>query len=148
MPHVASALVLDSDKDLNAGKDGGIGSGDPRLLPFQLVPCNGVKTADGTGNECDFNQLIILANRVIKFLLYLAIPLTTGMILYTGWLYLTANGDTGQLEKAKKMFVPVIIGLFWIGASYILIYTVIDQFLNPNLSATSKNAIKILDSNQ
>jgi hypothetical protein len=133
----------------NSPTDAGVGANDPRASNFQLVPCSGVaKTVNGvTSPACDFNQLIILANRVIKFLLYLAIPLVMGMILYTGYLYLTANGDTGQLEKAKKMFIPVIIGMFWIGASYIVIYTVLDTFLSTNTSTSAKDAIKILKGN-
>ncbi len=115
--------------------DGGLGADDPRASNFQLVTCN------GTTVPCDFNHLVLAFSRLLKFLLYLAIPLTLGMILYTGWLYLTANGETGQLEKAKKMFIPVLLGLFWIAASYIVVYTVIDKFVtNPNL-----DAIKFLD---
>lgn len=123
--------------------DGGIGSNDEKSANFQLIPCDG-----SAAHPCDFNMLIILANRLIKFLLYLAIPLVTGMILYTGWLYLTANGETVQLAKAKKMFVPVILGMFWIGASYIVIYTIIDKFVDPKFANSAKGAIKILDTNQ
>lgn len=120
-----------------------IGSEKPSDSNFQLVSCDG-----SAAKPCDFNALINTFSRLLKFLLYLAIPLTLGMILYTGWLYLTANGETGQLEKAKKMFIPVLLGLFWIGASYIAVYTVIDRFVSPdsnsNLQQSTKDAIKVL----
>ncbi len=128
--------------------DGGIGSGNPRdslettQNPFQIVTCDG-----SAEHPCDFNALIIMVNRLIRLLLYLAIPLTLGMVLYTGWLYISANGETGQLEKAKKMFIPVLLGLFWIGASYIVVYTVLDKFVSKNLSDSSKDAINILKGN-
>ncbi len=148
-------------------QDGGQGSGNPAdseaqnsANQFRIVPCDGVQkyvldangkpttVLDANSKPCDFNQLVIAFNRILRYMLYLAIPLVTGMILYTGWLYLTANGDTGQLEKAKKMFIPVILGMFWIGASYIVIFELIKYFVNPSLTASTNSAIKILDPNQ
>ncbi|HEU0081207.1 MAG TPA: hypothetical protein VFQ72_04300 [Candidatus Paceibacterota bacterium] len=122
-----------------SGTDGGIGSQDPRGATFQLIPCDGVTV------ECDFDAFVVGINRLLKFLLYLSIPLVLGMILYTGWLYLTANGESGQLEKAKKMFIPVLLGIFWIAAAYIVVYTILDKFVSEKFRESAKDSIKILD---
>jgi len=110
----------------------GAGSADPKDKTFQLVPCTGVtKTVDGktVGKECDFNSLIEMANRIIKFLLYLSIPFILGIIIYTAFMYLTSNGSEVKLTKAKHMFKYVVIGLIWILVSFILVYTVLDRLL-------------------
>lgn len=97
------------------------GSGDPKNKTFQLVPCIGVASASSSGPECDFNQLIVMFNRIISFLLYLSVPLVLGMIMFTAFKYLTANGDPGKLASAKKMLVPVVIGIFWVLGSWIVV---------------------------
>lgn len=106
------------------GTDGGIGSTDPKNTGFQIVPCDGVKV------ECNFKALIATFNRILKFLLYMSIPLVVGIILYTGFQFLTAGGDAVKLEKAKKMLIPVAIGIFWVLASWLVVNTILKTFLS------------------
>lgn len=106
------------------GSDNGIGSADPQEKGFQIVPCDGVKV------PCDFKALVATFNRVLKFLLYLSIPLVVGIILYTGFQFLTAGGDAVKLEKAKKMLIPVAIGIFWVLASWLVVNTILKTFLS------------------
>jgi hypothetical protein len=109
------------------------GSSDPKQTNFQIVPCSGVAGKDAQGNvtkECDFNSLIEMANRIIKFLLYLSIPFVLAIIMYTAFLFLTSNGNEVQLSKAKHMLWYVLVGLFWILISFILVYTVLDKLLD------------------
>ena len=108
------------------------GTGDPKQSTFQIVPCDGVAGKDAQGNvtkECDFNSLLEMANRIIKFLLYLSIPFVLAIIMYTAFLYLTSNGSEVKLAKAKHMLWYVLVGLFWILISFILVYTVLDALL-------------------
>lgn len=114
-----------------SASDNGVGSDNPKASNFQIVPCTGVVKPDGTGKECDFNQLIIGFNRILKFIFYISVPIVMVMILYTGFKYLTANGDPGKLGDAKKMLMPVAIGLFWLAAGYVIIFTIIDKFVSP-----------------
>ncbi len=113
------------------------GSADPKDSNFQIVPCTGVEEKDANGvvigKKCDFNSLVEMANRVIKFLLYLSIPLVLGIIVFTAFQYLTANGNPVKLDKAKHMIKYVIIGLLWILGSFILVYTVLDNLLSDNI---------------
>lgn len=113
------------------------GSSDPKESTFQIVPCTGVEKRDANGvvvgKKCDFNSLVEMANRVIKFLLYISIPLVLGIIVFTAFQYLTANGNPVKLDKAKHMIKYVIIGLLWILGSFILVYTVLDNLLADNV---------------
>jgi len=74
-----------------------------------------------------------MTNRVIKFLLYLSIPFVLGIIVFTAFKYLTANGNPAKLADAKRMLKYVIIGLIWILLSFILVYTVLDNLLSDNI---------------
>ncbi|MCX6753833.1 MAG: hypothetical protein NTV03_02135, partial [Candidatus Nomurabacteria bacterium] len=73
-----------------------------------VVPdCGKVVTttgADGkevtTMTNCTFKDLVQLVNNVIKFLLFnIATPLIALILMYTGYLYLTAGGSSSQTEK-------------------------------------------------
>ena len=131
----------------NQSEDGGTGADNPRARNFQIVPCDGVENPATKEKEivCDFDMLIIGVNRIIKFLLFLSIPLVGGMILYMGFKYLTANGDPGKLASAKKMFVPVALGLFWVLAAYIVVYTILDKLVADRIGDKDKKDVIFLD---
>ncbi len=139
------ALALFSAAGFAGAQDGGVGVSDPKSQQFQLVPCTGVLNPDGSGKVCDFNQVIVAANRIIKFLLFLSIPLILGMILYTGFKYLTAGGDTMKLAEAKKMFLPVAVGLFWVLGAYLVVYTFLDKLVADKIGGVDKKDIIFLD---
>jgi hypothetical protein len=166
LPAISFAAQLEVDRELDrrlGGADGGVGSGNPEYEEFRLVPCDGVQKylkdesgqirrdsagrplVDQASKECDFNQLIIGFNRVVKFLLYLSIPLVLGMILFMGFKYITANGDPGKLASAKKMFVPVLLGLFWVFAAYIVVYTILDKLVADTIGGVPREDIIFLD---
>ncbi len=138
---IFALFALSAQSALAQGNTGS-GSGDPKNDNFQIVPCTGVtKTQpDGTvtGSECDFNALIEMTNRVIKFLLYMSIPFVLAMTIYTAFQFLTSNGNPVKLEKAKHMLWYVGVGLLWILVSFILVYTVLDNLLSPNIKNDSQ----------
>lgn len=121
------------------GSDGGLGGNQAEKKQFQIVPCDNVTV------ECDFNMLLVGINRVMKFLLFLSIPLVMGMGLYTAYKFMTAGGDAGKLADAKKMFVPVALGLFWILAAYIVVYTFLDKLVSEKFREEAKESINIFD---
>jgi len=113
------------------GPDGGIGSNDPTSSIFQLVTCSGVDDprTEGIEKECNYEQLIAMVSRLIKFALYILIPIVLGMILFIGFKYLTANGDSGKLADAKRMITPLFIGIILIFAAWLIVYTFLDKIL-------------------
>lgn len=114
----------------------------PASSDFQLVPCTGVVKTDAKGNitgkECDFADLLVLARRIIQFALYLITPIVIGMILYTGFKYMTAAGDARLIEDAKRMFKPIIIGVIMIFAAWVTVYTVLNKLLAPMIGDIPK----------
>lgn len=145
---VSFALPFSALAQPPAARDGGQGSSKPEDRTFQIVPCQGVDnpaTKDVVETECDFNMLLVGFNRVLKFLLFLSIPLVMGMGLYTAYKFMTAGGDPGKLADAKKMFIPVALGIFWVLAAYIVVYTFLDKLVSENISQEAKDAIEILN---
>jgi hypothetical protein len=59
----------------------------------------------GTTNTVD--QVI---GAVIDAIRAIVAPIVVLMIIYAGFLFVTASGDTGKLEKAKKVLLYTAIG--------------------------------------
>lgn len=91
-----------------------------------LVPCDG-----GGDNPCDFNQLIIMANNIIKFLLFdVAIPLAVLGFMIAGAMLVIGSSKEGEWTKAKERFENIGIGFFIILGSFIFVKLVLYSFLN------------------
>lgn len=127
----ASSFV-DPSKPVNE-KDT-VGTNDPTKLNFQIVPCKGVDDPTTSINEeCTYEKLIYMVQRIIQFALYLLIPIVLGMILWIGFKFLTANGDSGKLADAKKMIKPLLIGIIMIFTAWLIVYTFLDKILSDQL---------------
>ncbi len=102
--------------------------------PFSgIVPTCNVGTVDPkTGKfpvPCDFNFFMKLLNSIIKFLLFtIATPLIALIIMYTGYLYLTAGGNTGQVEKVKHVLFSAVIGYVVALAAWLIVNTILSSF--------------------
>lgn len=95
-----------------------------------LVPKCNVGAIDTTTGQyvhpCDFNYFMALLNGLIKFLLFvIATPMVALIIMYTGYLYLTAGGSAGQTEKARHILFNVVIGYIIALAAWLVVNTII-----------------------
>ena len=128
--------------------DKGVGAESPKASNFQLVSCQGVddpRTTDVVEVECDYNQVIATISRIIRFVLYLLIPIVLGMILWIGWTYVTANGDPKKLADAKSMVTPLLKGIFFIFAAYLIVYKLILGNLLDNDFGKNTDGLKKTD---
>lgn len=50
--------------------------------------------------------------------------ITTGFIIYGGYLYITAEGDRSKAEKAKKTLIAAIIGLIIAISAAVIVNTI------------------------
>lgn len=50
--------------------------------------------------------------------------ITTGFIIYGGYLYITAQGDRSKAEKAKKTLIAAIIGLIIAISAAVIVNTI------------------------
>ena len=102
--------------------------------PFVFVSAqNGIVPCGGEGQpDCDFNQLIILIQSIINFLLFIAAPIAAVMFAYAGWLYLSAAGNQGQVEKAHKIFTTVFMGIVIALAAWLIVNVISTVLLKPD----------------
>lgn len=95
-----------------------------------IVPrCNKGEIDDETGdykNDCDFEDVMALVNKFINFLLIkLATPIFAIIIMYVGFTYLTAGGDSGKISKVKGIFQNAILGYVLALAAWLIVKTIL-----------------------
>ena len=73
-----------------------------------------VGTASGLGGT----SVGIIIARIIRTVLGVLGIFAVILVIYAGWLYLTAQGEKDNVEKAKKLLKNAVIGLFLIFASF------------------------------
>ncbi len=85
------------------------------------------KTTGKISDECDFNALMDLINRLINFILVgLAVPIAAIMFAYAGFTMLAVGGESaGGMEKAKSVFSNTVLGLVAIACAWIVIHTIL-----------------------
>ncbi len=79
-------------------------------------PDLGLKQAAATGLATTDIRIIIA--RVIRAVLGLLGIIVLGFILYGGFVWMTAGGDTNKIDKAKKILTNSVIGLLIVLASF------------------------------
>ena len=84
-----------------------------------------------TGDEVGFTSdpLPVITGRAIQALLGIVGLLFLVLTVYAGVLYMTANGETGKIEKAKGILKNSIIGLVIVVGAYTLTTFVVDQLI-------------------
>src|SRR3989339_1570232 len=96
-----------------------------------------VQAATGLGNT---DPRIIIANIIRIALGFLGI-IAVLIIIYGGWLWMTAAGEASPVDKAKKTLVSAVIGLIIILMSFALASFI----LNNLLAATGGNTCNVGD---
>ncbi|HPD19687.1 MAG TPA: pilin [Candidatus Pacearchaeota archaeon] len=88
------------------------------VLGQGLVPCGGKNQ-----EPCTFNDLFVLINNVIKFLLFTLIPPIAALIFaFGGITIMSAGGDPGKVEKGKKILTYGVVGVILIYAAWLIVY--------------------------
>ncbi len=92
----------------------------PQFSYAQIVPCS--------GSDCTICHLGILANNIINWLVNFSFAAATLMIIYGGYLIMTAGLSPKQYEEGKGIIFAAIMGVAIILTSWIVINTAI-QYL-------------------
>jgi len=75
---------------------------------------------------CGFNELMKLVNTVISFILIdLATPLFALIIVYAGWLYISAGGKEESVTKAKTILKNALIGYVIALLAWLIVKTIL-----------------------
>ena len=96
-----------------------------------LIPCG------NPGQEmCEFSDVIKLVNNIIKFLIWVSIPLAVIAFTYAGFLMVTSGGNPGQIDKAKGIFRNVAIGLVFVISAWLIVYLIISNLVEKEIYET------------
>lgn len=79
--------------------------------------------------DCDFNDLVGLANNIIQFCIVAGSIVFAIMFMYAGYIYLTAVGDTGKISKAHTYFWNSIIGFVIMLSAWLLVDFILTSLL-------------------
>lgn len=104
----------------------------PFLGRADIVPCKPTVTTvtkDGVTktvmtNNCDFGSLIQLANNIINFIITISVSASAIMFAYAGFLYMSSQGNSGQVEKAHSIFKNVALGLVFVLGAWLIVKAV------------------------
>lgn len=100
---------------------------------INLIPCSGVVTEGAEtipgapeNKVCTFSDFIKLGKNIIDFLIFVVAPLIAMAILvWGGFLILTAGGSTEQVGEAKKLFWKALTGLLIAMCAWIIVKTIL-----------------------
>lgn len=87
------------------------------------------------GPDCTFNDVIKTIDNVIDFLVKIAIPIAMILFAYAGFLYLTAGGKTGQIQKAHGIFTDVFIGFVITISAWLIVNTIVSPLISDDYNA-------------
>ena len=86
-------------------------------------------------DECDYKQLIILAQTVIKFLIFdLAAPIAAIMFAYAGFTYVTNGGNESKIKQAHEMFLYVFWGIIIALSAWLVVNFILSFLVDPNFN--------------
>lgn len=83
-----------------------------------------VKETDLKGGTTNLPEAI---GKIIQIFLGFLGVIAVVLIIFAGYMWMTAGGDSGKVEKAKGYIKNAVIGIVIILASYIITSYVIDQ---------------------
>jgi hypothetical protein len=84
-------------------------------------------TASAAGLPVSTTSPIITVGRIINYLLGFLGVIFLGLIIYAGFLWMTASGNTEQVTKAKKLMGNAVVGLLIVLASFAISRLVFSQ---------------------
>jgi len=105
-----------------------------------IVPeCNTGEIDKVTGqykNACGFDKVMELINSIIKFLLFdIATPLVALILMYTGYLFITAGGNSGQVEKVRHILFSAVVGYIIALAAWLIVNTIVSSLnIDPTIN--------------
>ncbi len=89
----------------------------PSIVSAQIVP--------DCGAGCGWDDLIQLAKNILDFIVMLAITASALMFAYAGWLFFSDTGNASNVEKGKKIFGAVVVGLIIVLVAWLVVNTIL-----------------------
>ncbi len=97
-----------------------------------IVPpaCQGPEAA----KSCDICQLGQLGQNLINTMIYLMVPMAAVLFAFAGWIYSTAGGNEGKVQRAHDIFYYVFLGLVVTLAAWLIVHTIITTLTGSSFS--------------
>ena len=89
------------------------------MLPIFVYAAGGVSGSDGFENPIGFDTLREFLEAILNVILAIAFPLIVLAIIYTGFLFVSARGNTEKLGTAKTALVWTVIGAMIILGAFV-----------------------------
>ncbi len=93
---------------------------DPAFAQLIDINDNPTEIQNVTNSEGSLRQMAL---RFINFFLFFLGLVATAFVIYGGFLYITSQGEDGNVEKAKKILTFSAIGILVVLVSFALINT-------------------------
>lgn len=90
----------------------------------------------GVGEDakpCKICDIWVLANRVVNFILFLAAPILTIVLIASGFIYLTSGGNPKKTEQAKSLLTSAIFGIIISLAAWLIVSTILKTLVKEEL---------------
>lgn len=102
------------------------------FLPFLTLAADNdlIKNLGVTAEQAGLTgqtDLKLVIGEIIKVILGFLAIIFLGLVLYGGFLWMTAAGDPGKIEKARNLIRNAIIGVIIILAAYAITWTVVNE---------------------
>ena len=85
--------------------------------------------------QCTIADIFIVGNTVVELILGLSGSIMLLMMIYGGFLFLTSSGNSGQIDKAKKVLIGAVIGLVIVFVAYAAVEFILDALGVPNAAS-------------
>ena len=104
---------------------------DPINNPIGGLTADGARVgAGGTNTEINADGLVEIVMRVINWFAWFIAVASVIMGLYSGMLFITARGNTAQLETARQILIYAVIGIIVAIISFSIV-TITKTFIIP-----------------
>jgi hypothetical protein len=70
--------------------------------------------------SAEFDDISRFIAGALRILVMVALPIITLFFVYSGFMFVTAQGNPGKLSEAKKNFIWVVIGALLIMSAWII----------------------------
>ncbi len=97
--------------------------------PGYLIVCSGpegVATSSSDYDPCTITDLFELINKLVNFLIFVALFISIIVFMYAGVLYLMSTDKSDQTKRAKEMMLKTVKGIIVILIAWVLIYSALN----------------------
>ncbi len=81
-------------------------------------------TGCGSDGICDYCDFLAMAQRIIKFLMFVGIPITVLFILYGAGMMMISAGSPEKAAAGRKIITDAVLGLVIALSAWIIVNTI------------------------